>query len=196
MASDTRRWVVSGIAAAVTGAVLAAFGMGGVQPAVAGAVVFVVTNLALKNGSGRRAIVEGSAAERDDVLAFSPTLGRSSIYVVRGGGKPSIGIDISIDDQPLARLKAGTFSHLTAGPGRHKIGATFTQGILGAVPVNVINVDVADNAVTIVEASMPDGISSKAVLLRSVDLDDNMRATLKTMRFIQIDQAEALNRRT
>lgn len=180
-----RNWIIAGLAAIVTGAFLTPLGLGGLAVGIVGAAVFVLTNLALKNGYGRRKVVLGNTVQRDDALSATPGRGRASLVIFRDGGRPAIGIDIILDGQPVARLKGDTFTQATVAPGRHTVGATFTQGILGQIPIVTLDVDIPDSGVIAVAAAPPTGISNKGVVLRETELNAALRARLGAMSFAQ-----------
>ena len=102
MSRNRSRLVVAALAALITGGVLGALGFGLAQVGLVGAVVFVLTNLGLKNGLGRQVITMGGPDQREAALHAPASNDRSSLIVFREGGRPNLGIDISLDGKALA----------------------------------------------------------------------------------------------
>lgn len=189
MSRDRHNLIIAALAALMTGGLLGVLGFGPLQVGLVGAVVFVLAKLGLKNGLGRQAITMGGRVERESALHAPAGEDRPSLIVFREGGRPNLGIDISLDGKALARVKGACFTQISLSPGTHTIGATFSQGILGAVPIKELTIYVVSGGATAVAASMPSTMTVKAVELRVVTFDSSLRERLISMDLVLTQQS-------
>ncbi len=91
------------------------------------AAAFVYGNL-----SGNRAVAKASDADKTAALAAAPPQGKALVFVYRDAyvGK-LVGMDIAIDERPVAQIKSPRFTMVTVSPGRHVMSAGFS-GFAGA----------------------------------------------------------------
>lgn len=84
------------------------------------------------NLAGNRSIATASDADKEAALARKAPLGKALLYVYREGFVAKLaGLNIAVDGNNMAQLKAPRFTVLTIPAGQHKLTAQF-GGLAGA----------------------------------------------------------------
>lgn len=184
MSANRKNLIISALAALTAGVILGAIGFGVLQVGLIGGVVFVLTNLGLKNGLGRQSVMKGGFEERQTALHAPVSEGQSSLIVFRDGGRPNLGIDVAIDGNALARLNGGCFSQISLSPGTYSVNATFSQGILGAIPLSQIAIELTNGETVAIAVSLPASITVKAVDLQKAPFEQPLISRLEAMSLV------------
>ena len=133
----------------------------------------LVVGYLMANLQGTKAGPAASDDQKEAVLAMRPTDGRALIIVHRQGfvGKLA-GMEVTLDDRPLAQIKSPQFTAKEVEPGRHALGFTFV-GLAAAQNKPVLmEVDVAPGQVVAYRATIVMGMTSKNTI--KVERDDDV----------------------
>ncbi len=90
------------------------------------------TGYIMANLAGNRKVATADAGQQSQALAMTPPAGKALVYVYREGfvGKAA-GMNITVDDQPVAQLTSPRFTCVAVNPGSHSVSAAF-GGLAGS----------------------------------------------------------------
>jgi hypothetical protein len=88
--------------------------------------VGVFTAYILANLAGNRKVATADAGAKAAALAMAPPPGKALVYAYRDGFVGmAAGLNVSVDDKPVAQLKSPRFTCVAVSPGVHSLGAAF-----------------------------------------------------------------------
>jgi hypothetical protein len=123
-------FVVAGSISFVLNFVMAARGAHpGFETRLIAMVIGLSVSLVVWNLSGNRKVAAADAGQRAQALSFAPPEGRALLYFIRTGfvGRAA-GMNISVDGEERAHIKAPQFTCVEVAPGTHAILAGLAGG--------------------------------------------------------------------
>jgi len=109
----------------------------------AGVGIGLLSAFVFANLSGNRRIANASDADKAAALSRQPPPGKALIFLYREGYVARLaGMNLSIDDKPVAQLKAPRFTCIVVPAGHHVIAAKFggmvsAQSLIGECALDV-----------------------------------------------------------
>jgi hypothetical protein len=109
----------------------------------AGVGVGILSAFVFANLSGNRRIANASDADKAAVLSRQPPPGKALLFLYREGYVAKLaGMNLTVDDKPVAQLKAPRFTCIVVPAGHHVIAARFggmvsAQSLLGQCALDV-----------------------------------------------------------
>jgi hypothetical protein len=138
-----------------------------------GGLAGVIIGVLHASGVGTRSIPD---APRDRVLAIlgaPPAAGKTSVFLFRDAllGR-SVGLNLSIDDQPVAQLAGPRFTRVVVPAGRRKIRAAF-GGLAGVwTKAGVLHLDApAAGTIVVYMTVSSDGFRNRIHMTADVDVE-------------------------
>jgi hypothetical protein len=186
------------IPAIITGlvvTVLISFGLGflgsvaGQPPGLAtwmpGVIFGVLVAYVMSNLVGTKRAKAATSAAKDAVLAFRAEPGQALLIVFREGFVGmAAGMNVAVDDRPIAQLKSPRFTAVSVSPGPHKASARFT-GLAGAQNRGAEHDFVAAAGdVIALRMVMSMGAMKNTINMERVDQSDSLALKLKSMTMV------------
>jgi hypothetical protein len=186
------------IPAIITGlvvTVLISFGLGslasaaGQAPGLAtwmpGVIFGVLVAYVMSNLVGTKRATAATSAAKEAVLAFRAEPGQALLIVFREGFVGmAAGMNVTVDDRPIAQLKSPRFTAVSVPPGAHKVSANFA-GLAGAQNRAAEHDFVAAAGdVIALRMVMSMGALKNTINIERVDYRDSLMLKLKSMTMV------------
>lgn len=162
----------------------------GWAPWILGSTIGIFTAFIGGNLAGNRKVAMASGAERDTTLSFQPRPGHALLVIYREGFVGmAAGMNVTLDDRPVAQLKSPRFTALNLTPGEHTV--TFGFGGLAGTQNNQAEVVVpaVDGQVIALKATMAMGALKNTIAVEWVEAyPSDLREKLARMKMVAADQ--------
>jgi hypothetical protein len=175
--------------------VLISFGLGflasaaGQPPGLAtwlpGMIFGVIVAYVMSNLVGTKPSKAATSAEKEAVLAFRAEPGQALLIVFREGFVGmAAGMNVALDDRPIAQLKSPRFTALSIPLGPHKVWASFAG--LAAAQNRVAEQDfvAGPGEVVALRMVMAMGATKNTIRIERIDNPDGLASKLKSMTMV------------